>query len=256
MKKFIFTTLAILLISSFALAQEKSHTAIAKDANNPLASIKSLSLHNIYSPSISGGMEGTMNTAWIRYAQPIGKVLIRASMPINTLNSGEINKSGLGDFNVFGTYILTKPTSPNQMGIGPILTIPTATSRSLGTGKWSVGVAFAGYFASNDTFQFGVLATWQFSFAGSSSRHKVNAASIQPFLMWQLKNGIYLRSTGNSILDFENGNYIVPIGLGIGKIIKINKLICNIFAEPQFNIWNEGSGLPKTQILIGCNTQF
>lgn len=255
MKKIILATILFILYPFIVCAQSSHSSNVNKDANNPLASIKSLSFHNIYSPSLYA-MEGTANTMWVRYAQPIGRVLIRASMPVNTVNVGELNRSGLGDFNVFGTYILTNPTSPNQLGVGPILSIPTATSRSLGSGKWQIGAAFVGYFASNDIFQCGVLATWQHSFAGDGCRSKVHAGSIQPFLMWQLGKGLYMRSSAITILDFENGNYLFPLGLGMGKVVSINKTVCNLFVEPQFAAWSKGSGLPKTQVFIGVNTQF
>lgn len=255
MKKLLLISFIAGLFSLPAFSQEADPASVTKDANNPLASTKSFSVHNIYSPSILGA-EGTMNTAWIRYAQPIGKVLIRASLPVNSINSNGVNRSGLGDFNVFGTYILTSPTSPNQLGIGPIMTFPTATSSLLGSGKWMAGIAFAGYFASNPVFQYGILATWQHSFAGDKERRKVHAGSIQPFMMWQLGKGLYLRSTGIAILDFENDNYLVPLGLGIGKVVPINRVVCNLFVEPQFAVWSKGAGLPKTQIFLGINTQF
>lgn len=246
--------IAIGLISVAGYAQN-SDASVNKDANNPLATIKSVSVHNIYNPSLYA-IDGTANTTWFRYAQPIGRVLIRASMPVNTVNVGELNRSGLGDMNIFGTYILTEPTASSQFGVGPLLSFPTATSSVLGSGKWQVGVAFVGYFASNPTFQTGFLATWQHSFAGKDNRHKVHASSVQPFLMWQLGKGLYMRSSAITILDFEQGNYLIPVGLGMGKVIKINKVVCNLFVEPQFAVWNKGVGLPKTQLFIGVNTQF
>lgn len=255
MKRFILLSALLSLFILPGFAQGTDANALAKQANNPLASIKSVSLHNVYTPSIYA-MDGSMNTTWLRYAQPIGKVLIRASMPINTVNSKEIDKSGLGDFNVFGTYIFTEATSPNQFGVGPILTIPTATSSVLGAGKWQIGAAVAAYFAANHTLQCGLLATYQHSFAGASHRNNVNTATIQPFFMWQLGKGLYLRSTGINVFDFENGNYLFPLGLGIGKIITVSKLVFNLFAEPQFTMWHKGDGMPKTQLFIGINTQF
>ena len=257
MKKIKIITILLIFFPLLALSQSQSShlSKVNKEANNPLATIKSVSVHNIYSPSLYA-IEGTANTMWVRYAQPIGRVLIRASMPVNTFNGEHVNCSGLGDLNAFGTYILTNPASHNQLGVGPILSIPTATSSYLGSGKWQIGAAFVGYFASNDIFQCGVLATWQHSFAGDSHRDKVHAGSIQPFLLWQLGKGLYMRSSAITILDFENGNYLFPVGLGMGKVVSVNKKVFNLFVEPQFAAWSRGLGLPKTQIFIGVNTQF
>ena len=255
MKRFILLSAFISLFSFWGYAQGSNANDLAKQANNPLASTKSISVHNIYTTSMYV-VDGSMNSAWLRYAQPIGKVLIRASMPFNTFETKGIDKSGLGDFNIFGTYILSEPTSPNQYGIGPILTIPTATSSKLGAGKWQIGAAIAAYFAKSHILQSGLLATYQHSFAGDSDRSKVNILTIQPFFMWQLGKGLYLRSTGINVLDFEKSNYIIPLGLGLGKIITVNKIVFNLFAEPQYTIWHKGDGMPKVQIFIGINTQF
>lgn len=255
MKRLLLLSAFISLFSFPLLAQDKEANDLAKQANNPLASIKSVSVHNVYTPTIYG-TDATMNAFWIRYAQPIKRILIRASLPVNTLSSEGMHKSGLGDFNIFGTYILSSPTSPNQVGIGPILTIPTATSHSLGAGKWQIGGALAAYFANNPIFQAGLLATWQHSFAGDDDRNKVQIATVQPFFMWQLGKGVYLRSTAISLFDLENGNYAVPLGIGIGKIIRVSKLVFNLFAEPQFTIWHQGDAMPETQYFVGINTQF
>ena len=255
MKKVLFTALCICLMSAAGPAQNRDAASIIKDANNPLATIKAASIHNVYSPAVYGAY-GSNNTLWLRYAQPVWRFLIRASLPVNSVNIGNIDKSGLGDLNVFGTFILTQPASKYQFGVGPILTIPTGTSSVLGSGKWQIGAAFAAYFSKSPTLQIGLLATWQFSFAGKSSRNDVHVATIQPFFMWQLGKGLYMRSSAINMLDFENGHYLVPMGLGIGKIVKVNRLVFNLFAEPQFTLWHKGSGLPKTQLFIGINTQF
>ena len=237
-------------------AQNSTASQMTKDANNPLASITTVSLHNVYSTSLYG-MDGSLNTFWIRAVQPIkGKVLIRASMPINTVDTDNFTRSGLGDLNIFATWVLTKPTAHNQFGIGPIVTIPTATSSKLGSGKWQAGVAMAGYFARSNVIQLGILATWQHSFAGSSNRNKVHIATIQPFMMWQMGKGLYMRSTATKILDFENEIYVLPLGAGMGKVFKFGNKIINIFMEPQFTIWHQGAGVPKMQLYMGINTQF
>ena len=259
--KQIFTFLVLLcgavgMLSAQTKAPSKEAIQMAKDANNPLASITTLSLQNVYTPSMYG-TEGSMNTAWIRAVQPIGgKVLIRASLPLNSVSMPGRDRSGLGDMNVFATWVLTGPTSHNQFGIGPILTMPTATSRWLGSGKWQAGVAVAGYFAKSNVMQMGVLATWQHSFAGGSDRRKVHVATIQPFVMWQVGGGTYLRSTAIKMLDFENSTYVLPLGAGIGKVVRVNKMIFNIFIEPQFTLWHEGKGVPKWQLFMGINSQF
>lgn len=266
-----------LLFSSAVFAQTEESAGMLKQANNPLASIKTFSVHNYYTNQMYGNDQG-MNSMWFRYAHPIGRVLLRASLPVNTLPmpNGKCN-SGLGDLNVLAAYLFTKPTSANQIGIGPVINAPTATSRALGSGKWQAGVALAGYFASSNTLQIGFLGTWQHSFAGNyhanvqlgalqhrAYRYEVSREgradaqflTFQPILMWQLGKGFYARSSGIATFDLENDNYYVPLGLGVGKILKMNQTVFNLFLEPQFTAWHKGYNIPKTQLLIGINTQF
>ena len=72
------------------------------------------------------GTDETANTAWLRYAQPFGKWLMRASLPIQTVptGAGQDPVSGLGDFNVFFAYLLSDPSSPKQFGVGPLVAAP------------------------------------------------------------------------------------------------------------------------------------
>lgn len=243
-------------LTAIVFAQSAENVQTLKQANNPLASIKTFNVHNYYSDRLYGNGE-SMNTMWFRYAQPIGRVLLRASLPVNTFPvAGDKYKSGLGDLNVLTAYLFTRPTSKNQLGLEPIITAPTATSNALGSGKWQAGIAFGGYFAGNNILQLGFLSTWQHSFAGDDDRPDAQMFTFQPFLMWQLGKGVYMRSTGIMSFDLENDNYCVPLGLGIGKILKRDKLVFNLFMEPQFTVWYKGNNIPKTQLFIGINTQF
>jgi hypothetical protein len=48
----------------------------------------------------------------------------------------------------------------------------------------------------------------------------------------------------------------VPIGAGLGKVVKAGKTVFNIYVEPQFTVLQSGPGQPEFQILFGFNTQF
>jgi hypothetical protein len=87
-------------------AQELART------NNPLASMKIFNLHNYYTSGWTGLPDETANTFRLRYAQPVGKFLMRASLPFPTLPvTGQVDsESGMGDLNAFATYLaVSKP---------------------------------------------------------------------------------------------------------------------------------------------------
>ncbi len=237
-----------------AASADATTAEVVAQANNPLASFKTLNLHNYYVPTSFGVPDESANTFWLRYAQPIGRVLIRASLPFPTA-LGADSESGIGDLNAFAAYLVVQDPS-TTFGVGPIFTAPTASNDLLGGGKWMAGAAAVAYLIPNPQFQYGGLVTWQTSFAGDSDREDASVLAVQPFAMWQLGGGTYLRSTGIWLFNLETGDYNVPFGLGIGRVIKTGGVVFNIFAEPQFTILHEGTGQPAVQFFFGLNTQF
>ncbi|MEJ2240231.1 MAG: hypothetical protein P8X82_18225 [Gemmatimonadales bacterium] len=143
-----------------------------------------------------------------------------------------------------------------SFGIGPQLTAATASDDDLGSEKWSAGFANVLFNARSKKVQWGYLLTWQASFAGDSDAEDVNAAALQPFIFYQLGKGLYLRSAPIWTYNFENDDYSVPLGLGIGKVITSGKTVYNFFAEPQYSVADRGPGQPQWQVYFGLNMQF
>ncbi len=251
--------IAVFLISCFStniMAQQKELDAeTIKEANNPLARRKSFNVHNYLMPSLYGTKDVTMNQVMFRYAQPVGKFLLRATMPVVTQSLPEKSPTtGFGDFSMFAIYKI--PIKEGiSMGAGPILVAPTG-SHNLGQGKWQTGLSAMAYFSKSHTIQFGSLLQWQTSFAGDKDRDDVSLLTPQVFFIWQAGGGTYLRSTGIWSFNLTNGFYNIPVGLGIGKVMKADKTTFNIFAEPQFSVAAQGAGQPKFQLFVGFNTQF
>jgi hypothetical protein len=263
--RFLFSLLAALLAFSQATpgrAQEAGKESAAKessneDANNPLAKIQAFNVHDYYVPSLSEGGDETANTFWLRYAQPIGKVLIRASLPVSKVPTSDgAGASGLGDFNVFGAYLFDVGNPKVSLGVGPQLTAPTATNDQTGTGKWQAGLATVYFNAESPAVQWGGLVTWQADFAGPSSRPGTNVLAVQPFFFVQMGKGLYARSAGIMAFNLKDGSYNVPVGVGIGQVIPTRSAVFNVFVEPQFTVLSHGPGQPNVQIFVGFNTQF
>lgn len=252
--------LIIILISQVAISQTSE--AEMKKANNPLADMTALNFHNYYVPKLTDAPDDAyLNNAWIRFAKPFseGKLLLRISAPINTIGipngSGTVNSTnGLGDINAFLSYNFVSEPS-KTIGVGPLLVAPTATETELGSGKWQGGFAFVAFIANSATFQFGGLITWQASFAGDSDRPDTSFAAVQPFYFWQLGKGTYLRGAPIWVFDLKNSTYQVPIALGIGKVVKVENTVFNLFVEPQYAVLHKGTQ-PQVQIFTGINIQF
>ncbi len=51
-------------------------------ANNPLADMMAVSLHNYYFPKLNGVPEESANTFWLRLVTPVWRLIPRVSLPI------------------------------------------------------------------------------------------------------------------------------------------------------------------------------
>ncbi|ALM54460.1 hypothetical protein AR456_01085 [Halomonas huangheensis] len=248
------------IASHTVLAQEGGGGSAAQ-ANNPLASMTAFNLQNYYIPDLTESDEDA-NQFWLRYATPfsLGESdwLLRASLPINTFPTAPSGHSetGLGDMNLFASYLFDTGNPAVSFGIGPQLTAPTASEDALGTEKWSAGLVNVLFNAESPKFQYGYLASWQKSFDGEEDREDVELATFQPFTFYQLGGGTYLRSAPIWAYNLENDSYSVPLGAGVGQVIHSGKTVYNIFVEPQFSVADEGPGQPDWQIFFGLNMQF
>lgn len=229
---------------------------VVNNANNPLADLVAVQLHNYYTPKLYGVPDESANTFWLRILAPYKRLIPRLSLPVETSPSvTPDSKSGLGDLDVFVSILATKPGKPLQFGVGPLYVAPTATNSALGTGKHQLGLASVLVYPTGPLL-FAVIATWQISVAGDSSRSNTNSIVFQPLMTFQLGNGYYLRSSSIWFFNIETGDYNIPFGLGAGKVLSHGKAVFNLFLEPQFTIAHKGIGQPAIQVFAGLNVQF
>lgn len=257
--------LVILVIALvWVVAHHIAHAASGDDAaqaNNPLANLTAFNIQGYYIGELSES-DFDANQFILRYAKPFSIAdttwLLRASLPFNSFPEFPSGKTehGLGDFNAFAAYLIDTGNPALSFGIGPQLTIPTATDDILGSEQWSAGFANVLFNAASKRFQYGYLLTWQHSFAGDDDRANVNVGAFQPFAFYQLGGGTYLRMAPIWVCNFENDDYGIPLGVGIGQVLRKGKTVFNVFVEPQFSIADEGPGQPEWQIYFALNMQF
>lgn len=223
--------------------------------------MKAFNIQNYYIGDLTES-DDSANQFWLRFAKPFSmgstKWIGRMSLPVNSFPTPPTGSTdtGIGDLNAFAAYLIDTGNPAVSFGIGPQVTAPTATKDALGSEKWSAGLANVLFNASSPRFQYGYLLTWQASFAGEDDRSDVNMAAFQPFGMYQLGGGTYLRAAPIWVYNLENDNYSVPLGIGIGQVFKEGNTVFNLFVEPQFSVANRGPGQPEWQIFAGFNMQF
>ncbi|MGO4393003.1 hypothetical protein AB4Z46_16765 [Variovorax sp. M-6] len=229
-------------------------------ANNPLTPTIGLNLQNQYSGRYYGLGDADGNAALLRGTLPHklfgAPQIVRATLPVVTTPNSDLTggrHTGVGDLNLFDVFLFQ--AGGMQLGVGPQLTIPTASRDETGTGKWQGGFA-AIAMAPQPWGLVGGLMTWQKSFAGDSDRPSQDNATLQPFVIRNLPDGWYMRSSATWNFNLRNGDYSIPIGVGAGKIWKGNGVTYNLFAEPQWTVAHQGEGQPKFQVFFGLNLQL
>jgi hypothetical protein len=132
---------AVLLLSCLPLAAlAQSAADDANKSNNPLNLAASFNIQNFYTPSLFG-VSGHTNDFLLRPTVPVGPnslipvpEIFRMTVPLSTRPdpAGGYN-TGLSDINLFDIFLLHG--GETQIGVGPLVTLPSATDRTLGTGK-------------------------------------------------------------------------------------------------------------------------
>jgi hypothetical protein len=167
-------------------------------------------------------------------------------LPQRRISSGLGNSTfGLGDINQ--TFYFS-PAAAQQLiwGVGPSFNLPTATSKVLGSGKFSMGPA-AVALAMPKPWVIGVLARQLWSVAGPGDRSDVSQLLLQPFVNYNLGGGWYLVSSPMITADWNapSGNrWTVPVGGGFGKIFKVGDQPMNAQLQ-AFDYVSKPSGGPQ-----------
>jgi hypothetical protein len=269
-------SLAVLLSYSNVLAQDETKQPDAKAqgggdlrsaVQNPISSLISLPFKFTFDYGAPDGEASFLN---IQPVVPITfgnwNLVNRAIIPL-IHTTGEVagtpgipnpiegdGATGLGDIN-YSLFFSPVKYGKFIWGIGPSITLPTATDSELGSEKWSAGPTGVILFQPK-WGTFGMLARHLGSFAGDSDRKNINQSLFEPFVNYNLPNGWYLISdiiiTANWDLD-SSDIWTVPLGGGVGKLFKIGEQAINARTEAYYNV-EKPDGAPDWQ--WGFTVQF
>jgi len=224
---------------------------LAKAAQNPIANMISVPLQHNFNFKTGPG-DDLQNILNIQPVIPLKltedwNVITRTILPViwqPELAPGVGPESGLGDIQFSAFFSPVKPTKGVTWGVGPVLQFPSATDDLLGSGKYSAGPT-AVALKMDGPWVYGALVQNLWSYAGDGDREEVNQFLIQPFLNYNLPKGWYL-STGPSITAnwraHGKDRWTVPVGGGVGKIMKIGKLPVNMSLRAYYNVMRPSDG--------------
>ena len=112
-------------------------------------------------------------------------LLVRMELPVTTSHLGGDTNIGLGD-GYLQALLIPRLGGPFLLGIGTGLVLPTATDRSLGTGKWTIAPLVAPvWFLPNQGYALVKVQEFE-SFAGPSSRPDISYLLITPTVLWRV----------------------------------------------------------------------
>jgi hypothetical protein len=235
------------LTTQAAGQQQDNEEELAKKTQNPVADLISVPLQSNF--NFGAGFNHN-KMIYVLNVQPVipmriaedWNLITRVIMPI--INQPNLAPSfgglvpsttgtGFGDFNP--TFFLS-PAKPGELiwGVGPTITLPTATDRDLGSGKWSMGPAGVAL-TMQGHWVFGALLNNQWSVGGWGDK-PVNAFLLQPFINYNLPDGWYLTSspvlTANWKADKAGDVWTVPLGAGVGKLFRLGNLVTSLKDQP------------------------
>jgi hypothetical protein len=136
--------------------------------------------------------------------------------------SGPQHQFGLQDLQ--GSFFLTPALAKDWVwGIGPVLQVPSATSKALGTGRWAAGPTAAIVYQEGPWFA-GLLTYQLLSFAGDRSRGSINQTYLEPQVSYNFESGWYIQCDPAMTFDWtasQGNGWDIPAGIDIGTAFQI-----------------------------------
>jgi hypothetical protein len=232
-------------------AREGNSEALAKEAQNPIASLISLPIQWNATPGSQWAPRALDPTA--RHNRTFNLVNVQPVLPfpvndrftlisrvivpvIQRPLAGETDVIGIGDINPT-LFLVPRSRSNLQLGFGPTLVIPSATDVRLSSQRWSAGPAAVAVYTQGPVVG-GVLLNNIWSFAGTGGKD-ISAMLIQPFLNYNLPGGWYLISSPILTADWkiaDGKGWTIPVGGGIGRLFRIGSQPFNTSLQAFWNL--------------------
>lgn len=239
--------LTLALSSGVCGAAEQDATSLAKAAQNPIADMISLPFQ-LNTNLNAGPFKKTQEVLNIQPVIPVNlnsqwNVITRTIVPLISqpqLTPAQGRTDGLGDVQ-FSAFL--SPASPGAWiwGVGVIAQAPTASDDELGQGKWGLGpTAVALHLEKGSPWVYGALINNVWSVGGDGDRADVNQMLLQPFINYNIPHhpGLYLSFSPIITANWQasSGNkWTVPVGLGVGQIMRWGKQPVNLQAAAYYN---------------------
>jgi hypothetical protein len=222
---------------------EPSASELNRQLTNPVSSLWSIS-NQFNNFELNNGH---WNNNWnFQPVLPVGltkdwNLITRPVMPFynfvpHETAPGQFERAaGLGDLALL--ELMSPAHSGNWvLGAGPTAIFPTATSEFTGQGKWQLGPSVVVGYLTKEFF-IGVFPQHWWSIGGQHGRPNTNQMNLQPIATVFFGEGWSIGYSGNILADWAAPSedvWTVPVGLGLGKVVKFGRLPVKIQLAVQY----------------------
>jgi hypothetical protein len=218
--------LAMFLGLAIPVDAQESEAELAKKLQNPVANLISVPFQSNW--DFGNGRNAMRYTLNVQPVVPFSlteewNLIIRTIVPFihaeATVPGGD-SHGGTGD--IVQSFFISPaaPVAGWTIGAGPVMLYPTASDNALGSEKWGMGPT-AVVLRQDRGWTYGLLVNHLESFAGTSSRERVSATFMQPFLTYTTKTFTSFGINTESTYDWQHEQWTVPISVSVSQLLKI-----------------------------------
>jgi hypothetical protein len=226
-------------VATYAQAKETSGKPEASDAaalaqklTNPVADLISVPFQFNWNGRIGPANKGQTAYVNIQPVIPIHlnqdwNLIARTVAPVvwqTSVFPGAGTQTGLS--NIEQSFFLSpvQPVGGWIVGAGPVLYLPTATDKLLGTSQTGAGPT-AVVLRIQGPWTYGMLANQVWAFAGpvSYGAKPINQVYLQPFIAYTTKSAWTFSLNSESQYDWLTQKWTMPFNLAVSKLVMVDK---------------------------------
>jgi len=216
---------------------------VAKQLANPISSLIIVAFQSNFNFGIGPSPSGFQYLLNIQPVYPSSlnetwNFVTLMNIPIiyqNQISPGAGSQFGLGDTTFQFFFSPKAPTKGGIIwGVGPTVFVPTGTDPLLSGRTWGAGVdgvVLTQIPQQAGVWTVGILGSQTWSFAGPAA---INTLFLQPSVAFTFKNTVTITLQSESTLNWNQGQWTVPIIASVSKIFKFGDQLTSIGLSAKY----------------------
>lgn len=238
-------------------AKTESSTDLARQIQNPVGDLISLPLLNNVNFGY-GPHDGTQNVLQIQPVIPFHvtddwNIITRTILPVvwnPDTSPAPTVPVGTGPTSFTAFLAPREDVNGWLWGAGPVVQLPTISSKTLGSSVWGGGVSAVMVYSAGPWVT-GALVNniWSHGGRDGPSGNSYNTFLFNPFVAYNLDDGWYLSSSSNVTANWQvpGPKWTVPLGGGAGRVFHIGDQPVDLSASAYYNVVKPDIG-PRWQL--------